>query len=226
MRNETVDMKNNAPFFLGLSLGYGVCFAIAFYKNFIGITYPFITAATLGACGLFLKKYGIPWKKSNWWYIGGAMLLGISTVLTTNGFVIFFNTIGILLLISVFMVRQFYHDREWNMGQYICNLLFLYLCMVPEVASPFIHLADYLEKNWKKGPKNKNAAYVLAGILIGLPMLFAVVWLLSSADQIFSKLVGSIFRNLWSQVIFSPNVFLVVFLVALGFLGFTVFFLR
>lgn len=62
MRNETVDMKNNAPFFLGLSLGYGVCFAIAFYKNFIGITYPFITAATLGACGLFLKKYGIPWK--------------------------------------------------------------------------------------------------------------------------------------------------------------------
>ena len=50
-------------------------------------------------------------------------------------------------------------------------------------------------------------------------MLFAVVWLLSSADQIFSKLVGSIFRNLWSQVIFSPNVFLVVFLVALGFFG-------
>lgn len=219
MRNETVGMKNNAPFFLGLSLAYGVCFAIAFYKNFIGITYPFITAATLGACGLFLKKYGIPWKKSNWWYIGGAMLLGISTVLTTNGFVIFFNTIGILLLISVFMVRQFYHDREWNMGQYICNLLFLYLCMVPEVASPFIHLADYLEKNWKKGPKNKNATYVLAGILIGLPMLFAVVWLLSSADQIFSKLVGSIFQNLWSQVIFSPNVFLVVFLVALGFFG-------
>ena len=39
MRNETVDMKNNAPFFLGLSLGYGVCFAIAFYKNFIGIIY-------------------------------------------------------------------------------------------------------------------------------------------------------------------------------------------
>ena len=53
MRNETVGMKNNAPFFLGLSLAYGVCFAIAFYKNFIGITYPFITAATLGTCGLF-----------------------------------------------------------------------------------------------------------------------------------------------------------------------------
>lgn len=220
--NPTI--KENVPFFLELSFAYGICFAIAFFKNFIGITYPLITAVTLGACGLFLKKYGVAWKKSNWWYIASTLLLGISTVLTTNGFVIFFNTVGILLLISVFMVRQAYDDREWNLGQYICNLLFLYLCMIPEVASPFIHLADYLKKNRKTEQKNKNAKYVMIGILIGLPMLFIVVGLLSSADQIFSKLVGSIFLNLWDQVIFSPNVVLAIFLVVLGFFGIYCFF--
>lgn len=217
-------IKDNVPFFLKLALVYGICFAIAFFKNFIGITYPLITAVTLGACGLFLKKYGVVWKKSNWWYISSALLLGISTILTTNAFIIFFNTVGIILLISVFMVRQAYDGREWNSGQYICNLLFLYLCMIPEVASPFIHLADYLKKNRKTEQKNKNARYVWIGILIGLPMLFIVVGLLSSADQIFSKLVGSFFLNLWDQVIFSPNVFLVFFLVVLGFFGIYSFF--
>ncbi len=212
-------IKDNAPFFLGLSLAYGVCFAIAFFKNFIGIAYPAITAVTFWACIVFLKKYGIPWRRPNWWYIASALLLGISTALTANGFVVFFNTVGILLLLSVFMVRQVYNDRGWNLGQYICNLMFLYLCMVPEVASPFIHLAGYLKKHRKTEQKNKNAKYILIGIFIGLPMLFAVVWLLSSADQIFSKLVGSIFWNLWSQVIFSPNIFLAFFLVVLGFFG-------
>lgn len=93
-------MRENAPYFLGMAAICSICFAIAFYKNFIGITFPLITAATLVVCGLFLKKNVISWKKSNWWYVGGCLLLGISTVLTTNGFVIFFNTVGILLMIS------------------------------------------------------------------------------------------------------------------------------
>ncbi len=212
-------MRNHVPYFMGISLLYAVCFTIAFYKNFIGITFPIITAITLAVCCLFLKKNEISWNKSNWWYVAGSLLLGVSTVLTANEFVIFFNTLGILLLITVFMIRQVYDDKGWNLGQYICNLLFLYLCMVPEIASPFIHFANYINKYKKEEKKNKNVKYILIGILIGLPILLIVIELLSSADQIFSRLVGRAFHSLWSQIVFSPNLFLVILLIILGFFG-------
>lgn len=216
---ENNSMRGHAPYFLGMALIYSICFATAFYRNYIGITFPLITAVTLLLCGLFLKKNKIPWKKSNWLYIGTCLLLGISTVCTANVFVIFFNTVGILLMITVFMVRQMYDDRGWNFGQYVLNLLFLYLNMIPELAAPFIHWINYRKEHKKEGKKNQKVKYVLLGILIGLPMLLVVVELLSSADQIFSQVIGKASHRLFGQIIFSPNVFLVILLMILGFFG-------
>lgn len=212
-------MKENVTYFMELALLYSLCFAVAFYRNFMGITYPLITIATLAVCVLFLRKNQIPWQNSNWWYLGGSVLLGISTVLTASEFVIFFNTAGILLLITVFMLRQVYQDENWGFGQYLCNILFLYLCMIPEVASPFIHGGTYLKNHRTEEKKKKNGRYVLLGIIIGLPMLLAVTGLLSSADQIFSEIMGNLFHNLGSQTILSPNIFLILLLVLLGFFG-------
>ena len=211
--------EENAPYYLGMALIYSVCFAAAFYRNYIGVTFPLITAATLAACVLFLRKKGIPWKKSNWLYAAACMLLGVSTVLTANIFVVFFNTVGILLLITVCMLRQMYDDRGWNFAHYVGNLLFLYLNMIPELAAPFIHLAHYLRKHGKREKKSRKAKYVLLGVLIGLPMLGMTIALLSSADQIFAKVIGKAWNGLFSQVIFSPNVFLVILLMILGFFG-------
>ena len=53
-------------------------------------------------------------------------MLGISTMLTANKFVIFFNLVGIVLLAAVFMLRQAYDVSDWKFGQYICNIFFLY----------------------------------------------------------------------------------------------------
>ncbi len=211
--------EENAPYYLGMTLIYSVCFAFAFYRNYIGITFPLITAATLAACVLFLRKKRIPWKKSSWLYAAACLLLSISTVLTANIFVIFFNTVGILLLITVFMLRQMYDDRGWKFIHYVGNLLFLYLNMIPELAAPFIHLAHYLKKHGKQERKNKKLKYIMLGVLIGLPMLSMMVALLSSADQIFAKVVGKTWHGLFGQVIFSPNVFLVILLMVLGFFG-------
>ena len=71
--------EENAPYYLGMTLIYSVCFAFAFYRNYIGITFPLITAATLAACVLFLRKKRIPWKKSSWLYAAACLLLSIST---------------------------------------------------------------------------------------------------------------------------------------------------
>lgn len=209
-------MRENAAFFLGIAVIYSICFTLTFYRSFVGIMFPLITAATLVVCGLFLKKAKIVWKKSNWWYIGGCLLLGISNFLTTSLFIIFFNTVGILLLVTVFMLRQMYDDKNWNLGQYLSNIMFLYLNMIPEVASPFFHLAELVGKRKRIEKKSKTSTYILIGILIGLPMLSTVIALLSSADQIFSRVIGDACYKLWTQVLFSPNVFLVILLYNIG----------
>lgn len=216
---ENQVLEQNTLFFLVAAALYASCFAVAFYKNFAGITYPLITAATMAICGLFLKKSGMVWKKTDWYYGAAAILLGISTVLTTNGFVIFFNTAGILLLVTVFMIGHIYHDQGWNLGQYICNLLFLYVCMIPELASPFVKLGKYVRKNKVENRHNKNIKYIVFGFLLGIPMVLFVIALLSSADLIFSNYIGSIFNSFFGKNLFSSNLFFIILLLLLGFFG-------
>lgn len=67
-------------------------------------------------------------------------------MLTTNLFTIFFNTVGILLLITVFMVQQVYPKNQWKFERYIGNILFLYLSMIPEIATPFSNLGKYIKR--------------------------------------------------------------------------------
>lgn len=223
---ETLEQKNkpenpvlehNTVLFLTVSGVYAFGFVIAFFKNYAGLTFPLITIATLAVCGLFLKKSRMVWKKENWFYIVTVVLLGVSTMLTNSFFVIFFNTVGILLLLTVFMIRQFYDDQKWNPGQYFCNVFFLYICMVPAAAAPFVNLGKYIRTRRIRDTKNKNMKYVIYGILLGIPMVIFAVVLLSSADAVFSKYIGRGFRFLWEHIIFSSNVFLVLFLFAVGF---------
>lgn len=214
---ENPVLEHNTVLFLAVSVVYALGFVIAFYKNYAGLTFPLITIATLAVCGLFLKKSGMVWKKENWFYVVTVVLLGLSTMLTKSFFVIFFNTAGILLLLTVFMIRQFYDEQRWNPGQYFCNVAFLYICMVPAIASPFLNIRKYIRIRRIHDTKNKNVKYVMYGILLGIPMVIFSVVLLSSADAVFSKYIGRGFRFLWENIIFSPNVFLVIFLFVMGF---------
>lgn len=218
-RPENAVLEHNTGFFLIAALIYSVGFAVAFYKNYASLTFPLITVGTLIICGLFLKKSGILWKTENLYYIVPIVLLGISTMLTTNLFTIFFNTVGILLLITVFMVQQVYSKNEWNMGRYIGNVLFLYFSMIPEIAAPFSNLGKYIRRKRVTEQKNTNTKYIVTGVLIGFPMLIFVVVLLNSADAIFSDYIGSAFQVLWENIVISPNIVLVVALMLLGFFG-------
>lgn len=219
IKKENPVLEHNTVFFLVTALIYSICFGVAFYDNYVGITFPLITMATLVVCGLFLKKSEIVWKRKNLYYIIPVVLLGISTMLTTNGFTVFFNTVGILLLITVFMIQQVYPDRKWNIGQYICNMLFLYISMIPEIAAPFVNLGKYIRRKRINRDKNTNLSYVIRGILIGFPMLLFVMILLNSADAIFSKYIGGGVRFLCKNILFSSNIVCVVVLMIVGFFG-------
>lgn len=217
-RDNTV-LARNTGFFIITAFLYSIGFVIAFYKNYAGLTFPLITIATLIVCGLFLKKSGIRWKTKNLYYIVPIVLLGISTMLTTNVFTIFFNTVGILLLITVFMLQQVYPENNWHPVQYVCNIIVLYCYMIPEIAAPFSNIGIYIRKKRRAEQKNSNLKYVIIGIFIGIPMLIFVVLLLNSADAVFSEYIGSGLRFLCKNIVFSPNIILVVSLMLLGFFG-------
>ncbi len=219
MKQPDSVMEKNTPYFLIMSLIYGVCFTVAFYKNYIGVTFPLIVSATLLVCILFLRKEQIPWRKENWYYVVPIQLLGISTAMTASDFLNFFNTIGILLLLSVFMLRQFYPEENRNLGQSLCNILYFYLNIIPMSAAPFRHLGKYMESRGKKKEKNPYVKPILLGILIGVPLLMFVVAMLNSADAIFNQYVGGGFRYLFRQIVFSPNIVLVICLLLLGFIA-------
>lgn len=218
-RTENAVLEHNTGFFLIVALIYSVGFAVAFYKNYASVTFPLIIVGTLIICGLFLQKSEILWKTQNLYYIVPIVLLGISTMLTTNLFTIFFNTVGILLLITVFMMQQVYSNNEWGLKRYIGNTLFLYLSMIPEIAAPFSNLGKYIRRKRVREQKNTNTKYIVTGVLIGFPMLIFVVILLNSADVIFADYIGKIFRVVWENIVLSPNIVLIVGLMLIGFFG-------
>lgn len=214
-------LEQNTIFFLRVALLYGICFAIAFYKNYVGITFPIITIVTLVGCGLFLKKSEIAWKAQNLFFVISIILLGISTMLTTNTFIVFFNSIGILLLLTVFMLQQIYPDNKWNLIKYIRNIILLYLTMISQIAVPFLNWNKYRQEKRERKQKNPNTKYIVQGILIGLPMLVLVIALLSSADAVFGKYIGESFQVVLNNIYPNPNKngLVLVGLIILGFMG-------
>ena len=112
-------IKEEYPFFAALSLLYGIIFTVSLYENISGITFPICIGITIIFIKIFLKKLGLKLKKDSWIYITGMLLLGISTACTTSYFFIFFNWVGTAILLTVFMLHQFYDDKSWNFGGYL-----------------------------------------------------------------------------------------------------------
>ncbi len=49
-KTENPVLEHNTVFFLISALIYSVLFTVAFYKNYVGVTFPHITVATLIIC--------------------------------------------------------------------------------------------------------------------------------------------------------------------------------
>lgn len=186
-------VSDSFPFFAGLSLLFGFIFTFCLYRNPCGITYPLFTAFAC-FCGVFsCRKLQVPMKKGSWFLLAAALLIGLSTCRTADEFLITFNGIALVLLGCVFALHQFYDDTSWNIGKYMASV-FCYLFQAVGAASfPFRHLNRYLKSQDNK--IIKQIPTIFLGFLAALPVLAVLVWLLSSADFIFSDLVSRLFWN-------------------------------
>lgn len=187
-------IRQDFRYFGGLSVIYGLIFTFCLYKNLHGITFPICVAATIAFAILFMKRIDFKLQKQSVPYIVGMVLLGISTAYTSSFFFHFFNTVGIVLLFSVFMIHQFYNDHTWNLPGYMKRILILFGTTIESIPYPFRHGSSYLSGD--KSKKNRTLTAVFIGGAVAVGMLCVILPLLMKSDMMFSKIFGQILKHI------------------------------
>lgn len=185
-KTETIERKllREKFNFFGVATGiYAVFFAFCMYRNFSGVTYPLFLLGSLLYFEACLKKLCLTIKKDIYFYIVGILLLGISTALTGDGRIIFFNHAGAFLLMISLLLHQFFCDEKWSFGQNVKHLLWACFGTLGAIDKPFRDLANYYKEH--KTEKSRKFLYIGLGFCIMLPLLLLVWSLLVSADAIF-----------------------------------------
>lgn len=185
-------MREDYRFFGGLSVLYGLVFTFCLYKNLHGVTFPVCVAVTVGFSVLLLRRIEFRVAKRSAPYVAGMVLLGISTAYTSDFFFHFFNSIGIILLFFVFMIRQFYDDAQWDFPGYLKRLLILAGTTAECLQYPVRHGISHAAGN--KNEKNRTIVAAGIGIVTAAGLLCVILPLLLKSDMMFSKLFGQLLK--------------------------------
>lgn len=214
-------MWENYGVFGGLCLLYGVLFTFCLYKNPNGITWPVLVFGTMGISYGMLKRIGFTVKKNTIVYCIGMALLGFQTAMTCSGVLVFFNSIGILLLFLTGMMHQFYEDEKWSFAVSVKNLVIICFVAAGHILEPFIHGVFYFGevREGKDGRKRKTAAAIGLGVLIAAGLLIIVFPMLLRSDMVFA----GIFKEAFYDVEFG-SFFGIIVMILLGFISSYAFF--
>lgn len=215
---ENKKFQERAPFIFLLSFGFGLLFTICFYdfyENFNGIFYPVFVIGLFGFTLGVMRYLGTRIKKESFIFIGGAVLLGISSFLTMNFFIVAMNTMGIGILYGVFLTKQFYNESKWEVEIYLKNMIILPFQAIGNMLLPFRHLRTH-----KKGKNNRLEKWipVIKGILFAILFLAVVLPLLASADMIFATVLGRFTVHL--KLLFQGEWYRYLLYTVVGTLGF------
>lgn len=191
---ETKRLKENYGFFGPVTFLYAVFYALCMYRNGSGVTYPFFVAGSLLLLYFSLSKLGTTLKSGSVFYMAAMLLLGISTFCTDDGRLIFFNKLGIFLLMMSLLLKQFFNTSDWKLGKYLASIGMMVVSCIGELDRP---VKDGLRHRKESGISvNKKVWYALLGLIVAVPLLLAVLLLLASADVVFRQMTGNIFENI------------------------------
>ncbi|MCH5338923.1 MAG: DUF4173 domain-containing protein [Acetatifactor sp.] len=191
---ETSRMKENYGFFGPITFLYAVFYAFCMYRNGSGVTFPFFVAGSLLFLCFSLSKLGTTLKRGSIFYMAAMVLLGISTFCTDDARLIFFNKLGIFLLMMSLLLKQFFDTSKWKLGKYLLGIGQLICISFGEMGRPVTDGIRYRKKQGRE--VNKKVWYVLLGLVIAIPMVLVVLVLLSTADVVFRKITGDIVENI------------------------------
>ena len=196
------------------SLLYAIVYTICMFHNSSGITMPVWILSTIVYSCTVMKKLkenqlqkdtGMtngphPDRRSaclrtgSWFYILTMLLLGISTFLTDNVYIIWLNNMGFFVFLILFLLHNFYDDSQWDFSKCLTEILTAVFGGIGCMIVPFTD--GYMCWREKKAGKNKTFRAVLTGLLLAAPALLFLGICLMCADAVFQAMVTQLFAGL------------------------------
>jgi hypothetical protein len=184
-KEESSKVSKNYKTFGTMSIVFGLFFALCFYKAGTGISVPIFTIGNSIWIWIWIKKLGKKPKKETWFYLGSAILLSSSILLSTNVYMRVFTKIGVMILYFCYMIYQLHDDMNWGFSKYIVAVMNTVEKTISKLHLPIKDLV-----NCSKGEKHRIIKNVFIGIIISIPLVAIVLLLLSHADVIFANIIS------------------------------------
>lgn len=205
-------MRQKFSIYGSISLIFGGAFALLFYKAGLGVNSLLFVIVMVTLLTITSNKLMVPTKNTTKAYYLGAILLGLSTMLTASEVLQLLNTVGILLLLEASLLLQFREDDRWDLLKHLGHMVWMVFQGIAAIGMPFIDSYYFFGRT--KLIKNDKLKNIIVGILIALPMLWIIGALLSSADLLFGKMTKQI-----NQALFSTNIIYIILMILFGFVA-------
>ena len=186
-------VKENFHIFGFASVLYACLYTFCMYKNDAGITYSLLVIGGLIYIQFCLKKLDIVIKKESRFFMISMVLLSISTFCTDDWRIIFFNKLGVFLLMISFLLGALYETKTWNFGKYLGSIFKVCIMSVGEIGYPFSDFQWYCKNKLEK--KNNRYLYMILGVVITIPIFLIVFALLASADIVFHDMAKNLLKD-------------------------------
>lgn len=186
MNNRERTIREDFKFFGGISILYGVLFAFCMYRNLFGATFLVYAAATVYVLMLFIRKVDIKIKIETKIYFIAIILCGLTTCITGNKLIQFFNWCCIIGLLIVSMLEQFFDESKWNLPSYLLNAAVLFFTTIGYSFLPVKETGKLLTNGEHR--ENKKVSLVVIGVIIAFGSLLVILPLLITSDMIFRQL--------------------------------------
>lgn len=207
---EQNPLKKDIRYILFFSLFLGLLFNLLFYGKTLGLSYPLYVLVLYAVLILILRSHNL--LRLSWLWLPAIPVIALS-------FTYFFFSNPIFQVLNFVMIPVLFIGHtlmltsrsrsQWVDGLFFIDILYsLFIRPFAYCMKPFSLIFDSLKSKANPG-KYRFVTQVIIGLLIAIPLLFVIVSLLASADDIFRLFIEQI-----------PNVFMGINLTS--FLGRTV----
>lgn len=191
---ESKRLRENFLYIFPAAVLYAVFYAFCMHRNASGVTFPFFVGGSLLFLCFSLSRLQITLKKGSGFYMAAMALLGISTFCTDDARLIFFNKLGVFLLIMSLLLKQFCDVEKWGLGKFLGSIGTLTFASLSEWGRPIADGKWFKQNN--AGKVDKRVWQFLLGLLIGVPLVGIVVLMLAGADAVFRQMTDEAFGGL------------------------------
>ena len=179
-----------------ISAVFAIVFTFCLYQNASGITMPFFTIGFVYLARKSMTYFGRTRKKGSLFYEVSIVLIGISTFLTADEKIMILNYLVLFMLSLSYMLHQYLEDEKWDVPEYILHMVNGFFGSIGKVFAPFADCNKAFKDKEAFKEKKNSIRYILAGVVIAIPIVAIILALLTQADAVFGTAVNHLIRNI------------------------------